>query len=236
MWKTLIGKNHGSPQTPNYSLWDAIQWDSHLQQPPVRLLRLQAVTTKMLRFSLSLSLFHILHSMLHRKQLYKITSMNHNINFCPSYIYTHITLGIFTNITSIRASEHIYKYFFLFQFTSNPAGYLPHRVRLRIHLIRLVLFPSGFLLRASLSNLSFSHTKGPIFPTFVMIRHAHSCRIVNKCDEVGGTTERLMWHWATDVQMDQIEGCRFSWLSTRVWGSCLFVVLAMLAKQMVVEG
>ena len=50
----------------------------------------------------------------------------------------------------------------------------------------------------------------PIFGSDGVIPHLPS-RVVNKTDEVRGTTERLMWHQGTNVRVDQIEWARFSW-------------------------
>jgi hypothetical protein len=60
--------------------------------------------------------------------------------------------------------------------------------------------------------------------------------IVNKGDEIRRSAERLMWHRATNVRMDQIERARFSRHTGRMCGSNLIAVLAMLAELMIREG
>ena len=44
----------------------------------------------------------------------------------------------------------------------------------------------------------------PIFGSDGLSPHLPS-RVINKTDEIRSTAERLMWHWATDVRVDQIE-------------------------------
>ena len=50
----------------------------------------------------------------------------------------------------------------------------------------------------------------PIFGSDGVSPHLPS-RVVNKVDEVRSTAERLMWHRATYVRVDQIEWAPFSW-------------------------
>jgi hypothetical protein len=60
--------------------------------------------------------------------------------------------------------------------------------------------------------------------------------VVDEGDQIQRSTKRLMWHWATDVQMDQIERTRFSRRTCRMCGRNLLAVLAVLAELMVGEG
>ena len=52
-------------------------------------------------------------------------SNNHTTHISPSYIYTHITYGLFTNMTSTVTFEHIYKYVPTCWFILALAGLIP---------------------------------------------------------------------------------------------------------------
>jgi hypothetical protein len=105
-WKTLRGKNHESPQTPNYHSVRRIQQGAQRQQPLAHNLRLAAVTTETqsLYIALSLSL-----SLTHYTEVTPIT-LSSSFEFALGHIYTNMTFRLFTYIAPVGSLEHIYIY------------------------------------------------------------------------------------------------------------------------------
>ena len=71
---------------------------------------------------------------------YTTTNNNNNnsrqthtfLHSCPSYIYNHINLGLFTNMSSIVTLEHNYKYVQPNTFRIHLVGFLPSPCPLRL--------------------------------------------------------------------------------------------------------
>ena len=81
-------------------------------------LRQRAVTIEYHYVSLSFSLFMSLsiQQSQQRQQNYKGIAL--------SYIYTYMTLGVFTNMASSRPTQNIFTYVSLIRFAPNPCGFL----------------------------------------------------------------------------------------------------------------
>ena len=138
-----MGKNYGSPQTPNNPLYMRRYRETHMQRPWA-LLRLANDYNKEPELSLSHTLCLSVTRTTHRQPhdnalslsnlLSRTVSYNFftHVKFCPSYIYIDITLGLFTNVASSRLIR-----------THLQVCPFKDPVRLRIHPIRFVLFPSG---------------------------------------------------------------------------------------------
>ena len=106
-WKTLIGKNHGTPQALNYHYMRKVQSEPWRQRPRALYLRQLVVTTKY-------------HSVSHTHSLYRSLYNSYNnmtttyLSDCPkSYLYLYelraiykyslnrLTQNIFTNLSSL---------------------------------------------------------------------------------------------------------------------------------------
>ena len=110
-WKTLRGKNHGSPQTPNYHYvkeYNREHRGNDLLLTIFAWRRLQQRHGLYRSLSLSLSLCTIVTPMI----LYE----DHNNNyiyitlFALGHIYINMTLGLFTDIAPMGSQKHIYIY------------------------------------------------------------------------------------------------------------------------------
>ena len=98
-------------------------------------------------------------------------------------------------------------------FTSNVAFPTKFDEFFRLELSSIVTsetfqFPTGLIFNHC--KLIREDREHPIFGSDGVSPYLLS-RVVNKHDEVRSTAERLMWHRATDVRVDQIERARFSW-------------------------
>ena len=78
--------------------------------------------------------------------------------FCLSYIYTNITLGIFTTIASSKRIRTYWQICPLLDLSLDLVGYLPDPLRLRIH---------------------------PIHPSFIFIRSIPRSSSSGSCSETG---------------------------------------------------
>ena len=111
-WKTLNGKNHGSPQTPNYhyvrKVYKRMCRGNDVMHTVFAWRRLQ--TKNALYISLSLSVY------LNNNYTNNTTRMATRTNkmFDLGHIYTNMTLRLFTNLAPICLhKKHIYEYVFL---------------------------------------------------------------------------------------------------------------------------
>ena len=105
MWKTLIGKNHGSPRTPNYHHRRKVQLETRRQRPRALFLRQAAVATEYRSVSLSTTVYSY-NNMITTTQLIQS-------DFPKSYLYLYElraiykcslnkrTQNIFTNMSSL---------------------------------------------------------------------------------------------------------------------------------------
>ena len=104
--QTKVGKNHGSSQTPNCPLCDG-RYNKRLggNNLTLYLFAKRQLQQRHHCVYLSLSLSLILSRFVHTHSVYKIIIITNCV--CPSYIYTNITIRLFTNIAS-KAHRNIF--------------------------------------------------------------------------------------------------------------------------------
>ena len=127
-WKTLIGKNHGSPQTPNYHNMRKVQSEPRRQRPRALYLCQPAVTPEYHPISHTLSLCRLLYNS-YNNMTTTIQLHTHTEMIALSHIYTYMNLGLFTNIASIGLHKTYLQICLHFRFRPSPldpvSGSLP---------------------------------------------------------------------------------------------------------------